>query len=357
MCRLGCKHDHVLAPGEDVFRFIEHVRCDHDVGHDLHDLLRRRAVERPVHRHDASERGHLVAFVGHSIGGGRVARDRQPAWVHVLDDRGRRLGVVRHERESGGGVLDVVEPRRTTLDLFRAADPSWVWAKPVEGRLLVLVLSVFEGLGEQPRDRDLGGKTVALVAPHISRDPGVVGRRMRVGLRGEALSRALVEGAFIERPEDLRIALGPHDDDHGLVILGRRPDHRRPADVDLLDGLFRSDSWPQHGLDERVQVAADEIDLPEPMLRQRIEVLLLVASGQDARVHPRMQRLDAAIHHLREARQLAHSLDVQGRVLDRLQSAAGGEQVITEPLQPTREGGEPGLVANGQKGCWQCASP
>src|SRR3989454_545631 len=147
------------------------------------------SVDVPVGRHHPTERRHLVALVGHAVGGGGVAGDRESARVHVLDDRHGRLRVVHRELERGGCVLDVVEPQGTTLHLIRAANPTRVGTEPVERRLLVLVLAVLQGLVEQPRDRDLGRKTIGLVPPHVSGDPGVVGRRMPVRLRRQAAPR------------------------------------------------------------------------------------------------------------------------------------------------------------------------
>ena len=62
--------------------------------------------------------------------------------------------------------------------------------------------------------------------------------------RPGAGARGWSRSAFVERAEDLRVALRPDDDHHRLVVLGRRADHRRPADVDLLDRLFEGDLGP-----------------------------------------------------------------------------------------------------------------
>src|SRR5207253_10498511 len=108
------------------------------------------------------------------------------------------FGVIHHELERGRRVLDVVEPKRTTLHMLGAADPAGVGAETVESRLLVLILSVLQGLSEKSRDRDLGWKAVAILASHVCGDPGVVGRRMRVRLGGQASPRGLIERALVE---------------------------------------------------------------------------------------------------------------------------------------------------------------
>ena len=180
---------------------------------------------------------------------------------------------------------------------------------------------------------------------------------MGVSLGRQASPRSVVERALVQRAQHLGVALRAHDHDHGLVVLGGRPDHRRPADVDLLDRLLDGGVPAKDRVDERVEVAADEVDLAQAVLGQRGEVLRPVAPRQDARVHARVQRLDAAVHHLGEAGEVPHGAGVERSLLDRLQGAARGEELVTETLQPARERREPGLVANGQKSCRQVAPP
>ena len=120
------------------------------------------------------------------------------------------------------------------MHLHSATEASGIWAEPVEGCLLVLVLTVFERLGELARDGELARESVAGMPPQIRRDPGVISRGVREGLGRQASPRVFVERAFVERTQDFRISLGPHHHDHRLVVLGRRANHRRAADVDLL---------------------------------------------------------------------------------------------------------------------------
>ncbi len=178
---------------------------------------------------------------------------------------------------------------------------------------------------------------------------------MRKRLRGQATPSLEVERALVERSEDLRVALRPHDDDDRLMVLRRGSDHRGPTDVDLLDCVLEPDVRPQHGVDERVEVAAHEVDLAKAALGQRLDVLGRVAPGQDAGVHAGMERLDAAVQDLWESGQVADRPHVDHGVLKCLQRAPGRKQVIAEPLEATREGRETRFVANRQQSCWQHA--
>ena len=56
------------------------------------------------------------------------------------------------------------------------------------------------------------------------------------------------------------VALGADDRRREGVVLGRRADHRRAADVDVLDHLLVGDAPPCRRALERVQVHAHEID-------------------------------------------------------------------------------------------------
>jgi len=52
-------------------------------------------------------------------------------------------------------------------------------------------------------------------------------------------------------------------------------------------------------------------------------VILVGADRQQAAMHLRMQRLDAAVHHLGKTGQLGDIDDLEARVLERLGGAAG----------------------------------
>ncbi len=141
------------------------------------------------------------------------------------------------------------------------------------------------------------------------RDRGVVARGVGERLGGERLARRRGQRAagHPQLVEHRVVGLGARDDRGEGVVLGRGADHRRAADVDVLDDLRLTDAAPRHGRLERIEVDAHEVDLLDVVLGQRRDVLGIGAHGQQARVQARMQRLDAAVHHLRKP----------GEVLDR----------------------------------------
>ena len=140
-----------------------------------------------------------------------------------------------------------------------------------------------------------------------------------------------------------------HDDGRECAVLGGRPDHRRAADVDVLDHLLLRGVAARDGLLERVEVHAHQVHLLDLLLGGRAQVLVLVAPRQQARVQPRVQRLHAPVHHLGEA----------GEVLDRAhrdpgagqlaRGAAGGDELHAQLGETLRELDDPALVGHRQQ--------
>ncbi len=85
------------------------------------------------------------------------------------------------------------------------------------------------------------------------------------------------------------------------MVLGRRADHGRAADVDVLDCLRVGRVAARDRLLEGVEVHADQVDLLDPVLRGCGQMGVLVATGQQTCVQPRVKRLHAPIHHLGKA--------------------------------------------------------
>ncbi len=346
--RLSHEHDHAFPTRQHVFGLVEDLGRDHHVRDYLHDLFGSRPVEWAVDPDDAPERRDCVALVGKPVCRGKVLRHCQSARVHMLDDRrGRRL-VIAHQLKGSRGVLDVVEAKLLALDLHRPAHSARVGPESVESGLLVLVLTVFKRLGEQTGERDLRRETVGLDPAQVGGDPGVVARCVCERLGGEAPPHGRIESLLTQGAQHLRIALRAHDHHHRLVIFGGRANHRRSADVDLLDRLLECHLAARDGLDERVEVAAHQVDLLQAVLPQRVHVLRPVAAREDPCVHARVKRFNPPVHHLGQTRQLGHGTRVDGCVLNSFERAARRIHLVPEAPQAAREAGQTVLVANRQ---------
>ena len=90
-----------------------------------------------------------------------------------------------------------------------------------------------------------------------------------------------------------------------MEVLGGRAHEARPADVDLLDQRVERRVGVGRGPGERIQVHDHEIDHRDAVLRGRVAIGGDRAARQDAAVDHRVQRLDAAVHHLGEAGDVA----------------------------------------------------
>ena len=109
------------------------------------------------------------------------------------------------------------------------------------------------------------------------------------------------------------------------MVLGRRADHGRAADVDVFDtGVvvgIRSD-----GGFERVKVYNQQIDRADAMFSHGRDVFVIVTQGKQPAMHHRMQRFDPAIHHFGEPCDLRHVAHVQPRVAQCLGGSACAQQ-------------------------------
>ena len=138
-----------------------------------------------------------------------------------------------------------------------------------------------------------------------------------------------------------------HDHGHRREVLGRCPEHRRPSDVDVLEGVVQRYIRFADGLDEGIQVDRDKVDGLDPVLLQFGHLVLGFPARQQAPVDDRVQRLDPAIEDFRRTRDLGHLAHVQSPFLsERPVGAAGADQVVASLSQPAPELHHAGLVVN-----------
>ena len=140
------------------------------------------------------------------------------------------------------------------------------------------------------------------------------------------------------------------NDDHVLVVLGRRTQHGRTADVDVFDRVFQLALVFGHGLLERIQVHHDQIDGRDAVLFQGLHVFRKIAPRQDPAMHLRMQRLDAAVQHFREAGVIGDFGHLHAIVGQHLGGAAGRKNFDAQRRQRAREIEYTRLVGDGNQG-------
>ncbi len=124
------------------------------------------------------------------------------------------------------------------------------------------------------------------------------------------------------------------DSDIGMV-LRRRADHRRPADIDVLDAIVIRRA-ARDRLFERIEIHIEKIDGEDVVRRHRGDMVGRVAHRQEPAMNGGMERLDAPIHHFRKARRLAHITHRQAGSRQRGFCAAGGDERHAQFMQRAR---------------------
>ena len=253
----------------------------------------------------------------------------------------------------------------SSLPWWMVTLPKPVGAVGVPGRGLVRVLAVAQDADAGVRAGDLLRERLAFVGRdaraaivghrHVrefGRDHLVVRAGMREGLAREFEAEGLGHGrgAAGKRLQHARVVGRVDEHEHVAEVLGRRAHHARAADVDLLDQPRDGRRRVGRRLRERIEVDDHQIDQRDAVFGQRREVIGLVAPRQDAAVHPRVQRLDAAVEHLGKAGDLGHLRHGEAVGLERLRGTAGGKQLVTEVRQAAREGRQAGLVGHADQG-------
>src|SRR5579863_8219199 len=94
-----------------------------------------------------------------------------------------------------------------------------------------------------------------------------------------------------------------------MKILGGGPNHRRPADINVLDQFLECDSRLGGGLFEGVEVDHHHVDGGNVVLGDGGDVLGVFPAMQDASVHFGMQRLDPPVEHFGEAGKFSNVFD------------------------------------------------
>ena len=231
----------------------------------------------------------------------------------------------------------------------------------VEGGALVRVFAVAHFLdfleAHVQRGREVrAGRVCAVLAQagQVIGDRAVVLGGMREHFLGQAelglvADRTGVAARALHFSQHNAVVGRIDDHDHVAVVLGGRTQHGRATDVDVLNCIFQRALLFGDGLLERVQIDHDHVDLRNIVLFQFRDVLGEIATGQDAAVHFRVQRLDAAIEHFRETGVIGHFRDRHAIFLQQLGGAASGQDVHAQLVQRAREIEHAGLVGYGNE--------
>ena len=143
---------------------------------------------------------------------------------------------------------------------------------------------------------------------------------------------------------------GRGDDRNILKILCGGADHRWPADVHVLDQLFKMHTGFGCGLLEIIKIYYHHIDRLYAMLGNRGAVRVVLAPVQDAAVHFGVQRLHPSIKHFGETGELGNVLDRDTRFAQQLGGATGRNQFHAHASELAGKVHQPRLIGDTENG-------
>ncbi len=196
-----------------------------------------------------------------------------------------------------------------------------------------------------------GQRIGALIdAAQVVGDHAVVGRGMFERLERQVETLGVGQATVFQVLEHARVVVGVDHDGDVLVVLGCRANHRRAADIDVLDGVRQGAARLGNGGRERVQVDRHQVDGPDAVFGH--DRAVEITTAEDAAVDLRMQGLDPAIHHLRKTGVVGNFHCFHAVVTQQLEGAPGGKDLDAECCELTGKVDDTGLVGNAD----QCAA-
>ena len=160
-------------------------------------------------------------------------------------------------------VQNVVIGQFLATELFRPGNAG-VTAAPgdllgIEGRHLVRVFSVAEPVALFHGHGHLVGETLFTLS-QILGNGSIICRHMLEGLLRQFLALFWRQVSLAQFFQNYRIVRRVNNDDDAGEIFGRRPNHGRPANINVFQRLFQANSVLGHRLDKRVEVDRHQVN-------------------------------------------------------------------------------------------------
>ena len=130
------------------------------------------------------------------------------------------------------------------------------------------------------------------------------------------------------------------------MILRCGAEHRRTADIDLLDRFFDRDVGRCHGRFERVEIHDDEIDRGNRMRGRLAQVIRIVAVVEDRAENLRSERFHAPAEDLRCSRPRRDRRDRNACIREMTRGASGREDLDFVCNESSGQFNETALVGN-----------
>src|SRR5690349_6904634 len=222
-------------------------------------------VDRNGKRDYRAKGRYWIARQGFAIRVERSGAGRESARRGVLHDRAADLLAERVGREKRPlEVEQIVEGQLLTALLPKRRD-AVVSVIDVECSALTRILSVTKvAFLDQRNRKSLRENLRALTAKPV-RNRGVVGSGPRIDLFGEQTSQIEIVVVRFESCEDTAIIRRVDDDGHPFEVFCGRAQHRRSANIDLLDDVGWRNVAARRRLLERIKIYNYQIDRRDSM--------------------------------------------------------------------------------------------
>ncbi len=224
----------------------------------------------------------------------------------------------------------------------------------VERGVLLRVLAVGKVAHLLDDDREAVGELragdVVEVAGHLGEVRGNVGQR--VG--GEALTELGRDAAHLAQlAHELRVVAWRRNCRDRRVVARGGGDERGSADVDQLDRLVQRHGSRTDLRREGLDVDDDEVDQPDALLGQLLELVGRASTSEDAGVDLRIERLDLAAGEWLAVGQAADRLHLDTGLGERRARSVGREELYAMGCKVAREFGYPVAVSDREQGSHQ----
>ena len=245
----------------------------------------------------------------------------------MLQTNAEGLIELAHDSQRSVGILDIVVRKLLAVQLLgRSERERNGLLLGIEHRLLVGVLTVAQRLLEVELQEEL--LVQAGLLAHVGSDHRIVLSRVGVGLGRELQTALLLRVAeLLDLGQNLVVILGVANHRYIVPVLGSRTQHRRTADIDILNGLLDRYALLLNRLTEGIEVHAHQVDKLDSVLLQRLKMALVIAASQQTAMHLGVQRLHAAVANLGEARYVADVDYLHAALLEQLHRAARGDHL------------------------------
>jgi hypothetical protein len=285
-------------------------------------------VEGSIESDDATKSRCGIGAVGAIVCGVNVLAQGHATGIGMLHDHAGGIGKGLHALQRRIGIGDVVVRHCFAVQLRGGADARLGGlAFRIEGGALMGILPVahLRFLVELQVDGAREGATrVALVeAAEVVGDGAVVAGGVLEYLGRQVSPGGIGYGPVVAREFVRHQRIVPavyHHRDVG-VVLGGGTQHRRPTDVDVLDGGGDTAGRVRHGFLEGIQIHHQQIDGGDAMLRH--DRVILSAATEQSTVDFRVQGLDTPVHDFGKAGMLRHLFDGDAGIGEQSGGAAG----------------------------------